>query len=429
MRPSPRLLLAVVTFVAVAACSDPFAPDPEPVVWEHLVVGADHACAADGSGNVFCWGGNDRGQLSASVGAFAARPVLSIIGTDVEDLTAGSGYTCRVSSEGQAICWGAGDLGQLGNGRPFQSPIGVLAAGGPWDRLMAGPHHTCGIAGTITQCWGGDRYGAALGVQLPTTSRCTNTQTGETWWCALDPELVASPEPFTSVTAGAFQSCGLGASGAVYCWGQNEFSQLGFDATDECFIPESAGTFSCAFVPGRVPLPGPARQVHAGGTFTCAVLVAGDGYCWGSWFVPLGLSPLYFGQLGDGSTQGSRTPVRVALNEPIASITSTQRDIFSSACGLTEEGRAYCWGSHQSGALGGAAGESCEVGPNTFPCSRTPIPVATDARFLRLEMGEAFACGLTTGKQILCWGRNDKGQLGDGTTTSRAEPRPVVVAL
>jgi alpha-tubulin suppressor-like RCC1 family protein len=421
-------LLTLAIGTVLVACDSPTFTEAELLTWQALAVGEDHACAVDGQANVYCWGSNERQQLSAPTGALSAAPTLSIIGGNTQKVTAGSGYSCGIHDSGEATCWGDGRIGQLGFGVPLTSGIGVSIQGGPWTQLSAGPHHACGINAGGSQCWGGDRYGASFGVALPVQARCTNPATNEMWWCALDPETVPLAESMVSVSAGLWHSCGVSAAGSVYCWGQNSFAQLGFAPSEQCRVIDPVhgdSFFPCAFTPQTVPLPGAAVAVDAGANHSCAVLADGSVYCWGGVLVATGESPLYSGQLGDGRAEGSQTPVRVASTESFVSVSTSRQSIWTAACGLTADGRAFCWGSNRSGALGGPSTDQCDVG-GTIDCSLSPVAVESETRFTTLEVGEQFACGLTVEGQVLCWGLNDKGQLGDGSVTTRRDPQPVV---
>lgn len=423
--------IVCLLFLAFVACDDPNRIEaPEDRVWTDLAVGTDHACATASDGNVYCWGSNDRGQLSIpNGGPVSVAPSLALIGLQPRQLVAGSGYSCAVEPNGLATCWGDGRIGQLGTGVQLQSSIGQRARGGPWDDLSAGAYHACGISNGDLQCWGGDRYGASFGFELPVQSRCTDPVSEEMWWCALDAESVEAPEPIVSVEAGLWQTCGLSGSGNVYCWGMNALSQLGFEPTEQCRIIDPVhgdGLFPCAFAPRQVALPGPARQVVPGASHTCAVLDNGDAYCWGSWISSVDQSGLYAGQLGWGGSEGSATPVKVAVPGSMASVSANRQTIWTSSCGLTTDGQAYCWGSNRDGQLGAASTDECTLGGSTDPCAFTPVAVDTDARFTKLGVGERFTCGLTNDGQVMCWGLNDEGQLGDGTLDSRSEPRSVL---
>jgi alpha-tubulin suppressor-like RCC1 family protein len=123
------------------------------------------------------------------------------------------------------------------------------------------------------------------------------------------------------------------------------------------------------------------------------------------------------GQLGDGTTTDSSAngPQRVLGGLRLASISAG----FEFTCGLTSRGAAYCWGDNDYGQLGdGTTTDSDENGPQ---------PVIGGLRFASNQPGAFHTCGLTTRGATYCWGRNVEGQLGDGTTTSSGVNGPQAV--
>jgi alpha-tubulin suppressor-like RCC1 family protein len=89
------------------------------------------------------------------------------------------------------------------------------------------------------------------------------------------------------------------------------------------------------------------------------------------------------------------------------------------ACGVTTSGAAYCWGANHRGQLG----------DGTTTDSTTPIPVAGGLTFAMVNAAGWSSCGVTTSGTAYCWGANDTGQLGDGTNNQRTAPSPVVGGL
>lgn len=84
----------------------------------------------------------------------------------------------------------------------------------------------------------------------------------------------------------------------------------------------------------------------------------------------------------------------------------------SATCGVTPDGKGYCWGNGQFGALGNG---------DTVNNQPTPVPVQGGLTFAHIDAGNAFACGLTTGGSIYCWGYNGFGQIGDGSTATHPD--------
>ena len=90
-------------------------------------------------------------------------------------------------------------------------------------------------------------------------------------------------------------------------------------------------------------------------------------------------------------------------------------------CGVTSENAAYCWGSNSVGQLGDGASSQ---DPQT-----TPELVVGTVKFRSVSAGNFFSCGLGTGFRAHCWGVNDDGQLGDGSTQYRETPTQVATGL
>ena len=96
------------------------------------------------------------------------------------------------------------------------------------------------------------------------------------------------------------------------------------------------------------------------------------------------------------------------------------------ACGVDTEGKAWCWGANGFGELGIPPAASPDECPSR-PCSLGPVAVSGGLRFRHLAAGSNFTCGLTTADEVFCWGRNDAGQLGTGSTAA-GNSMPVEIA-
>ena len=147
-------------------------------------------------------------------------------------------------------------------------------------------------------------------------------------------------------------------------------------------------------------------SVSAGNLHTCGLTVTGNAHCWGF---------NDFGQLGDGSTTGSLTPVLVSGGIRFSSISTKG----GHTCGVTSVGEAYCWGENFSG----------ELGDGTTINRLTPMLVSGGLSFASVSSSFSETCGVTTGGDAYCWGENFSGQLGDGTTINRLTPVPVAGGL
>jgi hypothetical protein len=192
------------------------------------------------------------------------------------------------------------------------------------------------------------------------------------------------------LTAGADHACALTTAGGVSCWGDNFYGQLGTGDTSDRGTPVAT-----------TGLGGGVAAVSAGHRHTCAVTTTGGIKCWGY---------NLFGQLGDGATTSSSTPVDViGLTSGATAVAAGE----TLTCGLTAGGGVRCWGANGSGQLGD--------GSNTS--SPTPVDVSgLGSGVVAIDAGDLHACALTSAGGVKCWGRNQHGQLGDGTNTDANTP-------
>ena len=148
---------------------------------------------------------------------------------------------------------------------------------------------------------------------------------------------------------------------------------------------------------------------------TCALLSDGTAACWGNngW-----------GQLGDGTTTSSNTPVAVTMSGALTNKTvSTITTSYSHTCAVLSDGTAACWGANHSGQLGNG----------TTTSSTTPVAVAmsgalTNKTLTTITAGDSYTCAVLSDGTAACWGNNESGQLGDGTTTNSTTPVAVTMS-
>jgi len=193
---------------------------------------------------------------------------------------------------------------------------------------------------------------------------------------ALTPVLAGGDRQYSDVTAGFVHTCAIASDGAAYCWGNDDYSQLGPARADE-----SCGGRPCSTTPLRVDGELRFRTLAAGWVKNCGITTDGRTWCWG----------------GD---PGMRTPERVVADSTFTSVAVGD----GHACALTASGMAFCWGENTWGQLGD--------GTNTD--RSTPVAVRTDVRFRSLSVGAYHACGVSVSGDGWCWGDNRWGQLGAG---------------
>jgi alpha-tubulin suppressor-like RCC1 family protein len=226
----------------------------------------------------------------------------------------------------------------------------------------------------------------------------------------LHADIAATALGFTNeLDISSHHTCALDESGAAYCWGLNDYGQLG----DRTTVRQPSPTR----VFGTLRF----RRISTGWGVTCALTTDDVPYCWG-------LNT--YGQLGDGTRTHRMQPTPVAGGYHFTEISVAQ----DASCGVTGTGAAYCWGSNQTGQLGVGTNvqmETCTdpLNPSiSFACSLVPMPVVGGHAFSSITVGSFHACGLTSAaSELYCWGLGwTYGSQGSGNGSS--DPTPVRVA-
>jgi alpha-tubulin suppressor-like RCC1 family protein len=291
-----------------------------------ITVADRHACVADESGRAFCWGANDRGQLgSGSTAKQSDTPVQVELTGVLEDrrlrfVTSGGDSTCALDREGAAFCWGANESGQLGDGSTADSPVPVAVdhrgamRGKKIVSLAAGDRHVCAVDSEGSAYCWGANDYGQLGTGLPSGSAVPV------------PVDLSASGPLAGVSAGGSSTCGSRPGSTSVCWGAGGEGQLGNGGREDALIPVAVLTL--------------AERLNVGGRTACAIDAGGAVTCWGA---------NDQGQLGNGSTDPSTVPIAV-LTPPSA--VSRVNSGSSTTCAIDAEGAAWCWGSDADGLLG-----------------------------------------------------------------------------
>jgi alpha-tubulin suppressor-like RCC1 family protein len=355
-----------------------------------LAAGARFTCARASDGSVSCWGANDGGQLGD--GTTSARAVPGSVALPGRATAIGAGVThaCAVLEGGAVRCWGSNAAGQI-SGTPAAAPS-LAAAATPVTSgavaVVAGASHTCALleAGAV-RCWGAP---AQAGGGVPVAVGAT------------------------AVAAGRDHTCAV-VGGAVLCWGENDGGELGNGGTAASVAPVSAGGI------------GGIQLLAAGSGQTCAATGTSNGQelddairCWGD-------------SLGD--SLGGLVPNAFGFASPQPSPEIPRKDAGRSTIdhevGLVAVGRKHvcvrdraeaveCFGANDSGQLGGTPTGPTEAVtvqlrlPIEVPPAPTP-PIAS-----AIAAGADHTCAIVRGGRLRCWGANESGQLGNGSTENPA---------
>jgi alpha-tubulin suppressor-like RCC1 family protein len=340
--------------------------------------GAYHTCALVSSGgSIDCWGYNYDGELgNGTTKNISTKPVAVSGITTATEVSAGGYHTCALLS-GSIDCWGYNKFGELGTGttKGSSTPVAVSGITNAIE-VSGGDFYTCALLSTKSiDCWGENGFGE-LG-DGTFTERTT-------------PVAVHGITNATEVTAGALSTCALLSGGSIDCWGYNGFGELGTGST----VPE--------YSPTPVAVKGITNAVAVsavGDFYTCALLSGGTIKCWGD---------NEDGELGNGTTVNSTTPVQVT---GITNAAGVAAGAFHT-CAWLVTATAYCWGENYFG----------ELGNGTTVNSSTPVQVSGITSAAGVTAGTSHTCARLIGGSIDCWGENLDGQLGNGTTTNSSTP-------
>lgn len=286
-------------------------------------------------------------------------------------VSGGAHHTCALTEAGGVKCWGWNGNGQLGDGTTTDHLTPVRLNLRQVEAIAAGPGHTCASTAKAGLCWG-DNYFGELG-DGTTTDRSA-------------PVVYALESGIAVINTGGYgHSCDVTRSGRARCWGLNGSGQLGDGTTTDHLTPELVIGLRSAVA------------LAEGDLHTCALTESGGVKCWG-WN--------QYGQLGDGTTTDRHSPTAVRATAIAAG--------YAHTCALIATVAIKCWGVNGDGQLGDGTTSQRNIAGfvRTFQHGGA----------VAIAAGNEHNCAVTESGGVKCWGRNQWGELGDGTTTDRLTP-------
>jgi alpha-tubulin suppressor-like RCC1 family protein len=245
-------------------------------------VGSYHTCALTTAGAVKCWGANDNGQLGNGTSVTSGIPVDVIgLSNKITNVASGSQYTCAVTSAGAVKCWGYRMAPFVGGDYPNSAvPVDMQGLDTGVVMVAAGFSHSCAVTSVgAVKCWGSNNNG-----------RLGDGKVSDSY--ELRPvDVQGLSNGVAMVAAGRNHTCAVTTTGAVKCWGKNDYGQLGNSLNVDSAVPVDVQGLSSGVA-----------MVAAGTFYSCALTTVGTVKCWGK---------NDYGQLGNNSTTGSSVPVDV----------------------------------------------------------------------------------------------------------------------
>jgi alpha-tubulin suppressor-like RCC1 family protein len=347
-----------------------------------LALGTAHTCVIAGDG-VWCWGTDLQRELGTKTTSQArpvrvkAQPVTQIASGSAFDICSGTrgSHTCARMSDGRVVCWGSNVEGETDSklAKPTPNPIEMFNLSSVTQVAVSGYHSCVLFADGSAGCWGSDAHGQLGDGQIVDATK---------------PPVSVSIASIAQIATGHESSCAVLKNGKVSCWGDGSFGVLG------------DGTTTTRGTPSDVVGINTATSIALFWFHACALLKDQSVVCWG-WNDS--------GQIGDGTKQDRSTPVKVSALSNVIQISVGVKH----SCAVTSTGDIFCWGSNSFGQLGAGAFGQQELAPTKVEGIDLAIEVRT---------GLFHTCARRRDSSIWCWGWNDFGQLGDGTTTARSRP-------
>jgi alpha-tubulin suppressor-like RCC1 family protein len=467
VRTSPRgaqkrtTLVGVFSVLALAGCPAPSDPPGD--------TGLDASADAGGETDVPVTGdsgmdaGNDAGRETDCAGDDC----------DFVEIAAAALTTCARRENGTVLCWGYAEDGEVGDGRDRHSPSCPPVAempdvdcssrpvlvdlAEPALELEAGAFAFCAVTGTDREhhCWG--ERGFNIGTDMPMVRRTPEVESlytgvtlddGQFYACWIDPDggvscignnsqgqlgngsRVPAPTPVAALRASdgseiadaveiassvfGGNTCARTAT-EVLCWGTNDRGQLGdgvSDHPDDCGTGATSRDCSQRAVPVTIDA-ATVLDIAIGFDHACALMADGEVMCWGG---------NALGQLGLGTNEPVGVPTEVPGVDGAVELSVNGYN----TCVRLGDGRAMCWGQSNLGQVGD--GEvvhdptTCANDGTIYDCQMSPVFVLGLDDATAITTGFRHSCAIRETNEIVCWGENERFQLGNPDREASYEP-------
>jgi len=382
--------------------------------WIDIIANDENTCASKTDGSIWCSGRNQYGQLGVSQSGFIKEPVEVFAG--VSEFSINSSHVCLIDLESELWCWGNNDKHQIGNGSQenMQSPVKLL--GSVSNNLSASNTNSCIVSAmNDIVCWGYFEFHDEKSLQSPRNlnnahewrrvatginNRCA-IRFDNTLWCYKDfldiepYDITPSPSLYRysdlaqigvnnnwdSISFKDNHACALNMDQEIWCWGLNEFGQLGTEDETNYGSPQ------------RIAENNSWHSVKVSKNHSCAIRSDDSLWCWGN---------NEFGKLGLGNLSHSNTVIEVESELGWLSVELAN----DRTCGVKLDNSLWCWGL--------AFPTSNDISNETLATITSPQQVGDQKIWELVGMGDRFICATDSNKTLFCWGDNSEGLLGNG---------------
>ncbi|UTX51066.1 hypothetical protein KI440_02565 [Candidatus Saccharibacteria bacterium TM7i] len=381
--------------------------------WRQISQGVTHTCAIASDNKAYCWGLNTYGQLGDGTTTQRTTPTAVARGAMPQDatilsITAGRDTTCAIASDNKAYCWGFNTNGTLGDGSTTQrnTPVAVAQGSRPAAAMQVSQistrfYHTCAIGFDNKAYCWGYNNYGQLG---------DNTTVQKNAPVAVAQGATPAGSTALQIETGTEQTCMIASNDKAYCWGAGDSGRLGTGGVANTSVP-------AAVAQGAMAATARVSQLSLGWGHTCAVTTDSKAYCWGS-----GADGKLGKALNDVTNSNSPTLVNFADIEAkdtmIDSISASGNGVSGrSTCAVSTTGRVYCWGFNGNGEIGDSSTTT-----RTLPVSISSGEIPDGAIVTQVSAMNGSVCVLTSQEKAYCWGANLEGRFGRGDTTASRTP-------
>lgn len=320
-----------------------------------------------------------------AVTIFFSPIITSKVDATIQDdwspkISLGGSHTCAIRNDNSLWCWGMNVDGQIGNSDTQTCFNGASHFCQEynhysWTKIASGSEHTCAIRSNSTLWCWGRNNFGQLGNNISTESATTK------------PTLISS-QLWSQISAGDRYTCGIRSAGSLWCWGRNSNGQLGVNDKTNRTTPTQVGTTTNW------------TAISTASGQTCGIQSPGTLWCWGRWGT---------------NTSDSLVPVKVQDSTGTAATDWKQVSIGGNGngvnhiCGIRGIDALYCFGWNSTGELG------------LSDSNNRQYPTRLTGAWSTIVTGANHTCAIKS-LGVFCWGDNQFGQLGSGDYLVRDKP-------
>ena len=346
-------------------------------VYSKLAAGSYNSLTLRSNKNgLYSWGYNNFGQLGDNSITSKLQPYKIYGNKTFCQISSGYGYSIAIDKNSKAWGWGYNHNGQLGDNTIVSklTPVSILGANKTFCIISSGYDHSMVI----------DKNGKIWCWGRNNWGQLGDYTIGDKYTPV---SILGTNKTFCQISAGHSHSLAIDKNGKLWGWGYNLYGNLGDNtAVSKCTPVAIFGNHTFC-------------SISAGWRYSLAI--DNNGKAWGFGYNVQG-------QLGDNTVVSKRTPVSIYGNKTFCSISCNYHSI-----GIDKNGKGWGWGYNNSGQLG----------DNSIVSRRTPVSIlGTNKTFCSISAGYNFSLAIDKNGKEWSWGINNYGQLGDNTIVAKCTP-------